>query len=188
MERNVNSFVEYFNARYNSVKNILARRQELKNLISMARINKYTTRKKHIGHRNRQRDIKKQERNTIIHLEDPSGMLNVLVKDQKNGEETEIITDEIIGVRGNISEGFMFAESIVYPDLPLPMCACKVNDPVSAAFISDLHYGSKYFNKKIESKFITWIRSQEAARINISSCRRYVDGIGIYPSQNRTCS
>lgn len=184
MERNVDSFVEYFNARYNAVKNILSRRQELKNLISMSRINKYTT-EKNISVIGIVCGISKSKSgNTIIELEDPSGKMNALLKDQKNGTETEIIVDEIIGVRGNISEGFMFAESIVFPDIPMPTGGSKTKDPVSAAFISDLHYGSKYFSKKIESKFLKWIKSHESSRIKyIFIAGDIVDGIGIYPSQ-----
>ncbi|MFH1127017.1 MAG: DNA-directed DNA polymerase II small subunit [archaeon] len=183
-EKNVGSFVEYFNARYNAMKNILAHRQELKNLVSIGRFTKFSN-DKNISVIGLVSNISKSKNdNTILEIEDPTGRIKAIIKENKDIGEGDILNDEVLGITGSIFNGFLFVESIVLPDVPLSRAIRRVNDAVSAAFISDTHYGSKYFSQKIESRFLNWIRSSEGAQVKyLFICGDIVDGVGIYPGQ-----
>ncbi len=183
--RVVSSFVGYFNARYNALKNLLLRRQELKNLVSLGRFNKYSN----------DRDVsvigmvtgvsKSKAGNTVVNLEDPTGKIMVIVKDQSGIGEDELLNDEVIGIHGSTFNGFFYADSIVLADVPLPTGVKTVSDHVSAVFISDLHFGSRYFNKGIEERFLKWIMSSPGAQVKyLFICGDIVDGVGIYPGQD----
>lgn len=178
------SFTEYFNARYNILKNLLLRRPELKNPISIGRLNKFSQ-DKDISLIGMVSDIRKSKNdNLILVIEDATGKINALIKKQTNNVEDEIILDDVIGVKGNVSNGFMFVDSVVLADVPLPKQINKVNDSVSAVFLSDLHYGSKHFNTKIESRFLKWIKSDDASAVKyLFLVGDNVEGVGIYPNQ-----
>ncbi len=183
-ERSANSFVEYFNARYNTLKNILSHRQELKNLVSLGRLTKYS-RDKNISVIGIVSNVTKSKAgNTVVDIEDPSGSIKVIIMNHKDIGESEILNDEVIGITGSTSKGFMFADSIVLPDIPIPKRVRRVNDAVSAVFISDLHYGSRDFNTDIENRFLKWIQSPEASQVKyLFICGDIVEGVGIYPGQ-----
>jgi len=183
--RVVSSFVGYFNARYNALKNLLMRRQELKNLVSIGRFTKFSN----------DRDVsvigmvsgvsKSKAGNTVVNLEDPTGKIMVIVKDQSGIGEDELLNDEVIGIHGSTFNGLFFADSIVLADVPLPTGVKTVSDHVSAVFVSDLHFGSRYYNKGIEERFLKWIMSSSGAQVKyLFICGDVVDGVGIYPGQD----
>ena len=123
--------------------------------------------------------------NTVVDLEDPTGKIMVIVKDQSGIGEDELLNDEVIGIHGSTFNGFFYADSIVLADVPLPTGIKTVSDHVSAVFVSDLHFGSKYFNKGIEERFLKWIMSSPGAQVKyLFICGDIVDGVGIYPGQD----
>ncbi len=183
--RTVSSFVGYFNARYNALKNLLMRRQELKNLVSIGRFNKYSN-DRNVSVIGMVTGVSKSKAgNTVVDLEDPTGKIMVIVKDQKGIGEDELLNDEVIGVCGGTFNGLFFADSIVLADVPLPTGIKTVSDHVSCVFISDMHFGSRYYNKGIEERFLEWIMSSSGAQVKyLFICGDIVDGVGIYPGQD----
>ena len=185
-ERSVRSFVEYFNARFDSFKKLLLKRPELKNVVSLNRFTK-TSQDKDVCVIGMVKNIFVSKKNNLLfEIEDKTGTITVFVKDGSNIGETHILLDEVVAFRGSVSKGYFFAETIIWPDIPLRSNISKVTDPISAVFLSDLHYGSDMFLTSIEQKFINWINSEDVLpkRVKyIFISGDVVDGIGIYPTQ-----
>ena len=96
-----------------------------------------------------------------------------------------IITDEVIGISGSYFNGGIIAKKIIFPEVPLPNTINKIDEPLKAVFISDIHIGSKEYIKPIEEKFIRWIKKDKQTE-NVKYlfiAGDNVDGVGIYPSQ-----
>lgn len=190
----VDSFVSYLKARYNFMKNIFLSRNELINSISLNRIK--TKQDKEIvsviGVVSNKRMTKNG--NMILTLEDPTGSVDVLVN--KNNlvfeDAKNIVLDEVIGLNGLCGDGLIFANKIFFPDVSIANELKKTNDEVYAAFISDVHVGSRLFLKENLLKFFDWLngKSINILHRNIGKKVKYlfvvgdlVDGIGIYPEQ-----
>ena len=181
-EKEIEDFVEYYNDRFERLKNILMKRRELKSAVSLSRledidkeevcvvgmvIDKYKTRKGKY----------------IVYLEDPTGETKVLVSED---EGDKIMNDEVIGVKGNTGDDIIFANKVIMPDVPIPSNLRQTEEEVYAAFMSDLHIGSKdTMNNKLD-KFLEWLRSDEEMVKNLKYLffvGDLVEGIGIYNGQ-----
>ncbi|MBI2673127.1 DNA-directed DNA polymerase II small subunit [Candidatus Woesearchaeota archaeon] len=195
-KREVSDFVNYFKARYNQIKEILHGRPELQNVIS---INRGLSKKKNdrvsiIGMISDKRITKNG--NILLTLEDPTGQINVLITKNKSLSNLfdEIVFDEIVGVSGVVGDKILFADSLYFPELPLSKEFKKINDEVYAAFIGDIHIGSKMFLEEDFKKFIEWINCNygNQNQKEVAKKTKYlfivgdlVDGIGIYPEQDK---
>ena len=138
--------------------------------------------------------------NLLIELEDLSGKINVLINKNKNelrDVAKEIVLDEVVVITGNINDGFVFADKIFFPEIPLTKELKKNPIEEYAVFISDLHVGSKSFLEEDFNKFLDWLNSKD---INLNANGKKIDvdkikylfivgdlieGIGIYPSQEK---
>ena len=130
--------------------------------------------------------------NIRVELEDCTGTLSVIVPHQQ-----EIIPDEVIGVTGFLSHGgYLIADRIIYPDVPIPSSTAQLSLSLSekekqegtalyAVFISDLHVGSTTFLEEAWNSFVQWLK--EAAKSSkiayLVVAGDIVDGIGVYPGQ-----
>ncbi len=181
-------FVEMFKDRYERLRDLLLHRAELRNAISIGRLK---------DARNLEGEItviglvrtksKTKSGNYILELEDPTGVVSVFVREEASKLAGYVVEDEVIGVRGTFNGNFLYASNIVFPGIPIPTGVNKVEDPVAAVFISDLHYGSKQFMVDIERRFLGWINDKNdelASKVKyIFIAGDLVDGIGIYPEQ-----
>ena len=105
----------------------------------------------------------------------------------------DIVLDEAIGVKGSNGEKIIFADEVFFPDVVLGGKEMKKSEKEEyAAFISDLHVGSKMFLEDQFLDFIKWINGETGSseQKEISKSVKYlfvigdiVDGIGIYPNQ-----
>ena len=197
-KRTVKDFVDYFRSRYAFLKNLLQQRQELQHVVSISRA------------------LQKQDSesvaligivydkivtgngNILITLEDTTGIVKVFVGSAKQDLfqiAEKICVDEVIGVSGNISKKMVFSNSLIFPDVPLSNNPLKhSDDDVLAAFISDIHFGSKHFLEANFVKFIDWVngKSTDEHQQKLSKKLKYlfvigdvVDGVGVYPGQEK---
>ncbi len=186
--KNLSDFVAYFNDRYEKIKNIIVGRSSVNNVISIARLDENSNESdasivcmiSDIG--------LSKNGHTILTVEDPTGQMTAIAMKDKDIQGIDnIIPDEIVALRGSVNKGTMFVKSIIYPELPMSNnTEKKVYDPVSAVFISDIHIGSKEYMKKIEDRFIDWLKSGEKGSGNVKyicMAGDNVDGVGIYPGQ-----
>ena len=103
-----------------------------------------------------------------------------------------LMDDDVVGVSGH----FMIGEGnplFLVSDIHLPpmgrhsKSAASVDEAVSAAFLSDVHVGSKTFLAPQWEKMLEWFKTDPLAKtikyfvINGDG----VDGVGIYPGQER---
>ncbi len=132
----------------------------------------------------------------FMEIEDETGTLNVLVP--KNNKKLirfshSIIEDEVIAVEGTLKNDLFIANKIIRPDIP-PKGHKTPDETVRVAMISDTHFGSKYFMKNKFKKFLSWLNGEKGNgdQRKVAGEVKYliiagdiVDGIGIYPGQNK---
>ena len=194
-KKNMQSFISYFNKRYVLLKNILQNRQELERASAINRI-KMKKERENIAIIGMVRDISKTKNgNIIVTLEDPSGDINVLFNKTKTElfeEAAYIVLDEVIGVTGVVSNGFVFVNSVSFPDIPLNHEMKKSPEDVNLAIIGDAHIGSKHFLYDDFNKMIKWLKGEYGTESQREEAKKIkylvligdvIDGVGIYPSQ-----
>lgn len=202
-EISVADFTNHFQARLAKLSAILRRRSELEDATSINRILQKTAVEK-ISLIGIVRD-KSETKNGHISLtmEDKTGEIKVLVLKRKERSDTydiarNIALDDIIGIKGTntVKDGknsiVIFADVIIYPDIPQTGEYKKCPDDVAVAFIGDLHVGAKLFLKKEFEDFIEWIncKSPDPQMRSLAAKVRYlvvvgdiIEGAGIYPNQ-----
>ena len=182
----IEDFIGHFRMRYQQLQRILMQRPDLSNLYSIGKIGNERSSLSIIGIVVEKRVTKNG--NLIITLEDLTGKINVLVKQDKKevyAKGNELLFDDVVAVKGSGSRDILFAQDIYFPDAFIYE-KTRFNEDVSIAFISDIHIGSKRFLKKGFQKFIDWINSDDENAKKI----RYlfipgdtIDGVGVYPGQ-----
>ncbi len=191
---NIEGFIKYFNNRYERLASILQDRNNLKDSTSIETVKSTRTQDvKIIGIVNEIR--KSQKGHVILDIEDPTGIISVLVSNS-NFEllkvSKSIVRDEVIGVEGKMWNDLVIANEIHFPDLPISREIKRSEVPVAAALISDVHAGSTKFLEKEFLQFIRWIGGELGTKKQrqLSEKVKYiiiggdlVDGVGIYPGQ-----
>jgi len=126
----------------------------------------------------------------MIELEDKTGTLSVFVRKEDPAAAT-ILYDDVIGVTGNFSESgdMFFVSRVQFPEfLDAPNKGGEEYNPISIAFASDIHIGSKYFLEKEWFDMLDWLKSDHHVAKNIKYLvlsGDVVDGIGVYPGQDQ---
>ena len=194
----VQNFISYLNSRYKSIESILLNRRELQNVMSISRILSKREREEiSIVGMIRDKAITSKNKHIKLLLEDPSGIINVLVN--KNNQELyslakDSVLDEVVGVRGVTGDKIVFANSLLYPDIPMFKEMKKCKEEVYAVVLSDFHIGSTKFLDKDLEKAISWLKGEigNESQKAIASKIKYlfilgdlVDGVGVYPDQNK---
>ncbi|MBL7147319.1 MAG: metallophosphoesterase [Nanoarchaeota archaeon] len=191
----VQDFVGYFRVRYSSLKKILINRLELKDTISIGRIVNKESRERVavIGIVNDKRITKGG--NIILDIEDFTGKLRVILKNTDKelfDLAQDIVLDEVVGITGVNNKEVVFADNIIYPDIPLDNVFKKLDREEYAVFTSDLHVGSKLFLEKDFLKFVKWLNGEggDKKQKEIANKVKYlfivgdlIEGVGIYPGQ-----
>ena len=190
-------FVDYFNNRYKAIEKILKQHQELRNTVS---INKVINKKEKedisiIGIVSDKQTTKNG--NLLLVIEDPTGQKKIIVNKNKPSlfnEAKDIVLDEVIGVVGVNVDTIVFANNIVWPDIPTNKELKKSDQEKYALFLSDLHVGSSKFLPDDFEKFLNWINGEigNEQQKHVARNIEYifiagdlVDGCGIYPEQDK---
>lgn len=187
----VQDFVNYFRSRFIEMRGILQSRPELNNPISISKIFGNKQKISIIGIVSSKSFTK--NRNIIFEVEDITGRIKIIInKDKKELYEKaeNVALDSVVGFKGSGNEERFFAEDIIYPDSALPERKFSLTDEY-AAFIGDLHFGSKRFMKSNFLKFIEYLNGnleedKEARKIKyLFLVGDIVTGIGNYPNQEK---
>lgn len=194
-KRTYDDFVQYFRHRYTAISNILRGRQELMGVTSISRMlgNKDSNEAAIIGMISDKKITKNN--NIILTLEDTTGECTVIVH-QNKPELIEIakdlVLDEIIGITGNVLDKAIFANKIIFPDIPLGRELKKNPTEEYMVIIGDPHVGSKEFLSHEFKTFIAWLQGKvgNESQKAIAKKVKYaifvgdlVEGVGIYPGQ-----
>jgi len=143
--------------------------------------------------------------NYLFTLEDLTGIISVLIQNNSDNLDyikiiERTINDQMLFVKGTFNpgdkgrRGIIFAKSISKIDIPTDFRPNTSPDPLSIALISDLHVGSKEFEEGLFKKFLNFLngKSNNKHLRDIAGKIKYivingdlVDGIGIYPNQQK---
>lgn len=127
----------------------------------------------------------------MITLEDDTGVMDVFIRKEDPAVDS-LINDDVIGVSGRFDKNnpnMFWVDEVQYVDVLMnhQNKGGKDYDPVSIAFISDVHMGSKYFLEETWDKMVHWMNTDPLAK-NIKYLvlsGDTVDGAGVYPNQEK---
>lgn len=189
----VKDFVNFFRQRFSLMSEILQRRFELDNLVSIDKISGNRQGVSIIGIVYKKSATK--NKNIILEVEDLTGRIKILVSKSKEDLykiAEEICLDSVLGFRCSGNNEFLFANGIFFPDSRIPE---RKKSPVEeyALFIGDLHFGSKLFLKGGFFKFIDYLTGnikdfdiREIKKIKyLFITGDLVTGVGNYPNQEK---
>ncbi len=194
-KREVSDFAQLFKRRYYSIMNMLRARKEMDGILSISRLSK-KQQKESVAFVGMVSDRSETANgNIVLTLEDDTGLIKVIVT--KNNQDlftiaNDIVYDEVVGVTGMMGDNVVFANNILFPDVPLSKELKKSPKDEYVLFISDLHFGSKYFMWEEWNRFVRWISGEIGSdkHKDIISKIKYlviggdlVEGIGTYPGQ-----
>ena len=201
-EGTTSDFTKLFLNRYGVLRKILrSQRREMANVIPINRIKRSGVKDIQIV------GIIKDVRTTknghkLIEIEDETGAAAAIaLKDNREATQmaSEIILDEILGMKCQLSKDgdLLVVQSIVFPDISIQNERHRSEVPVCAAFLSDIHIGSKQFMETEWQAFLRWINGEmgNSRQKDVAGKIKYlvirgdaVDGIGIYPNQDKELS
>lgn len=194
-KRAVGDFVSHFNTRYTKIKEILQKKQNMQDAISIKRIEGKTEREPvTIIGMIYERSVTKNE-NIMFTVEDPTGRTKVLVNKNKQdiyNIAKDCVCDEVIGVSGVTGDKIIFADNITLPDVPPTNELKKGPEDIYVVFTGDQHVGAeKFLDEKFEN-FLKWMNGEvgDEEQKEIAKKVKYlflvgdlIDGIGIHPRQ-----
>ncbi len=195
-KKEAQDFVALFNARFKAIEAMLRNRQELQNVMSISRVRGKKDRDtvSIIGLVSSKQLTKNG--NFMLTVEDPTGIIKVLVnKNNRQAYEMalDIVHDEVIGIAGVNGDNIVFANSVIWPDIPIQKELRKCPEESYAICLSDFHVGSYNFLEENFIKFLKWLNGKAGneRQKNIAKKVKYifivgdlVDGVGIYPGQD----
>lgn len=192
-KRKIQDFVNYFNARYKLLEKMLIQRPEMQNITSIARLlNKQDKETVSIIGMVTEKRLTRNE-NIIVTVEDNTGQISVVFSKNKQDlftQAKDLVLDEVIGIGCSTGENILFANSILFPDIPLQTELKKSPDEAYVLILSDLHVGSIWFERERFGKFLKWIKGEAGNEEQKEVARKVkyifipgdiVDGVGIYP-------
>lgn len=189
----VENFISYFRNRYERLSRMLRRAGSVQT--DLADVKKRLNEKVRVvvlvsG----KKETKKG--NLLFDVEDMTGSFKVVISTSRFNEKIMdkarcVLLDDVIAVSGKVLEPYIIGEEIEWPDLPVVREARRSENDVATAYLSDIHFGSRYFlEKKLES-FVDWLHGRGEAR-DLAGKVKYVvvagdvvDGIGVYPNQEK---
>ena len=124
-------------------------------------------------------------------IDDTTGSIPAVCKTRDLiNEASTLVLDQMLMLEISPSKrnsNDFIVKDIIFPDIPEHVPS-KSGTESYVALISDLHVGSKYFMEKEFKDFVSWLSSDDdiVRKINfVCIAGDIVDGIGIYPNQDR---
>jgi DNA polymerase II small subunit len=135
-----------------------------------------------------------EKHHTILTVEDDSGTLEVLVPKGSPEVRDPFLLDEVVGLRlraGRERNRIPIVTGVLRPDITTTREQHRTDFDARALFISDLHIGSASFLADAWGRLVDYLKGQGPAPEVAATVRHVViagdlvDGIGIYPNQER---
>ena len=192
-EGKIEDFVDYFNERYRNLREIIRGRENYLGAVPIEHLKRYKGEVSTIvGMIKEKRESKKGYR--FLEVEDPTGEITVLIPQNNDALirlYSRLLEDEVVGVEGKLMNELFIASDIVEPELPISYKGNYAQEPVYAAFLSDIHVGSNLFLEREFQGFLDWL-NLKGGNADLAEKVKYllvagdlVDGIGIYPNQEK---
>ena len=135
----IQDYVKMLNERYNNLQEILVKKLELTNVVS---INKCSSGYVSVIGFVKEKEEKNEE--LVTSLEDQTGEIKIIIP--KNLGE-KLMLDDIVAVSGNINNKILFAEKLFYPDVPLRPVN-YTSEPTKIAFLTE--------HKKVDAEYVVY--------------------------------
>lgn len=193
----INDFLDYFRDRFRRLEKILRQRVDLRNATTIREALKAST--------NTETKVicmitekRESQQRVILRIEDLDSSAIALVPrnaTQKLWEKAQqLLLDQVVCLHVRKTRtALLIVEDIVFPDVP-PKTPQKATQPVYAVLTSDLHVGSTKFLREPFQKFIDWLNGNWGNKSLREIAKRVkylviagdvIDGIGVYPNQER---
>uniref|UniRef100_A0A7C3ZCA8 DNA polymerase II small subunit n=1 Tax=Archaeoglobus fulgidus TaxID=2234 RepID=A0A7C3ZCA8_ARCFL len=182
---NVEDFLMYFNSRLEKLSRIIRSRMSITPIAYAGKV------RGNVNVAGLVSEVYEKGEKCYIRLEDSTGIITCVATGKNAEIARELLGDEVIGVNGVIKGSSLYANRIIFPDIPINGNGEKKKD-FFIVFLSDTHFGSKEFLEKEWRMFVNWLngevgggRSQEVGEKvrYIIIAGDIVDGIGVYPGQ-----
>ncbi len=184
----IDGFTTLFSDRYSKLLKIMMQRAQAKKLTSIGNVTGGKLGEEVfvaglLMDRKIERDV------TKLVIDDPTGSVEILVFNQELQETANsLLMDQfvMVGIVNGKNGGFI-AKEILGPDIP-DHIANRSKTETYAVLISDIHIGSRYFMEKEFTEFISWLSSPDPISRKVRFlliCGDIVDGIGIFPNQDK---
>jgi DNA polymerase II small subunit len=187
----------YFQDRFNRLSSIFRKRVDLSGITKIKDLRRTEGTVSVIGMVTEKKLY--HDRSGILTLEDITADRYLRVVIPKSNpilmeEVAQILNDSVICVIGYLRKGTLIANEILLPDIPTITKRNRADIPVHVAFLSDIHVGTKNFLEEPLNKFIKFLNGEYGGRKlrQLSAQTKYVvfggdsvDGIGIYPNQDK---
>ncbi len=186
------AYRELFSARFRELSRLLRGRSDLPGVVTIPELRRRETECSVIGMIRSVRQTA-EKRHTILTLEDAEGSAEVFVA-RDLASRALFIPDEVIGVRLSFSRErsrLPRAVAVVRPDISARSTPGTRSGCGSVLFLSDLHIGSRSFLSEEWEQLAEFLRGKGdspdlAADIEfVVVAGDLVDGIGVYPNQER---
>lgn len=188
----IKDFSAYFGSRYHKLNDMLKRKNDLHDHIPLREVDHWDNVVRIIGMVSDIRDTRNNHK--LIEIEDETGSCTVLIHNENEDlykTAEKIVKDEVIGIVGTRKGSLIIASKLIHPGIP------RVDDfpmDFSVVFLSDTHIGSSNFLEDAFLRFIGWINGEygNEKQRQLANDVKYlvvagdiVDGIGVYPSQDK---
>jgi DNA polymerase II small subunit len=188
----IDGFVEYFRSRFRKMERILRQRMDVRDAVTIGDALKMPLKSKMkvIGIVTNKRASGSR---LFLDMEDSEDSVTVMASDGETVRKgLSILMDQVICVDSlKYRQDLLIANDFIWPDIPSkPPNRSEI--PLCAAFLADVHIGSRYFQQELFHRFIRWMKMdlgppqlrRLAGRVKyLVIAGDLVDGIGIYPSQ-----
>ena len=188
----VEDFASYFMDRFRSLSQLIRRRAAMREARYIDRLDQGTR-----GAEVKLIAMVSQVNQTAkgglrVKLEDTSGSILATSYDDPSMVGSNLLVDEVVGIVGNYQRRNhqLKMKEVYRPSLERSTPSHGKVPPITAAFISDIHLGSKTFLEDAWERFMAWARgeggpeSELAGRLGYLICAGdMVDGIDAYPDQ-----
>ena len=182
-----------FQSRYRSLARLLRGRPQLPNLRPITELRASEGTASVIGMVRTVRETP-QRHHLIVTVDDENGSLEVLVPKDSAGARMTFLSDEVVGIHLQFAKQLgrlPRAVGVERPDVPAHRVLGRGPQPRRAIFLSDLHIGSRSFLNEPWAALVEFLRGRGAhpelaASIDhVVIAGDLVDGIGVYPRQER---
>jgi len=193
----LDAYSTLFRSRFQALERLLRGRPALPNLRPIRELRPADGTASVIGMVREIRETQKR-RHLIVTVDDPSGSLELLVPKESPGARLPFVPDEVIGVKLRLGREedrgpgrIPLAVGIERPDVPTQRTVGRAERPSKVLFLSDLHIGSRSFLAAEWGRLVDFL-GERGPRPELARQVEYVvvagdlvDGIGIYPRQER---
>lgn len=191
------SFLKYFRDRFKKLRRLLLERLDCRDALTLADALKAPqgSKTKFICMVS---DRVSRSGRIILKVEDLESSATIIVQPSTQNprlleKASAILVDQVICVSAvKFREDLFFAEDLMLPEFPQHNPS-RAEAPLAALLISDLHVGSKIFEEKLFRRLLAWLKGEYGGWLREAAGRvKYlviagdlVDGVGIYPEQER---